>query len=142
MNCGSEHGAKAVHMWASFEVLKCKVSAFSRNTKGNLAITFSLLLIPLIGATGAAVDYSRASQVRTQMQSALDSSVLAGAIENAVETKIATAQKFFQAQVTNSWGPSPTVSFTYDQATKILHGVAEGGAKTRSPRFSASRVSR
>lgn len=45
--------------------------------KGNAAILFALALIPLVGATGAAVDYSMANSNRTSMQKALDATALA-----------------------------------------------------------------
>ncbi len=45
--------------------------------KGNAAILFALSIIPLVGATGAAVDYSLANASRTSMQKALDSTALA-----------------------------------------------------------------
>ena len=43
---------------------------------GNVLITFTLLLIPIIGLVGAAVDYSRAASARTAMQGAVDSTAL------------------------------------------------------------------
>jgi Flp pilus assembly protein TadG len=45
--------------------------------KGNVAILFALSIVPLVGATGAAVDYSMANSARTSMQKALDSTALA-----------------------------------------------------------------
>lgn len=45
--------------------------------RGNAAILFALSIIPLVGATGAAVDYSMANANRTSMQKALDSTALA-----------------------------------------------------------------
>jgi Flp pilus assembly protein TadG len=39
-------------------------------------ITFTLAMIPLIGFTGAAVDYSRANSAKASMQAALDSTAL------------------------------------------------------------------
>ncbi|HMN51313.1 MAG TPA: VWA domain-containing protein [Xanthobacteraceae bacterium] len=45
--------------------------------KGNTAIVFALSLIPIIGATGAALDYSMANSSRTSMQKALDATALA-----------------------------------------------------------------
>jgi Flp pilus assembly protein TadG len=50
---------------------------FARNERGNIAILFGLTLLPLMAATGAAIDYSRASQARNQLQAAADSAVLA-----------------------------------------------------------------
>jgi Flp pilus assembly protein TadG len=43
---------------------------------GNVALTFTLTLIPVIGAIGVAVDYSRANSARTAMQMAIDSTAL------------------------------------------------------------------
>lgn len=45
--------------------------------KGNAAILFALALIPMVGMTGAAVDYSMANSNRASMQKALDSTALA-----------------------------------------------------------------
>jgi len=49
---------------------------FFKDCKGGAAPMLALGLIPLVGAVGAAVDYSRAASVRTAMQSALDSTAL------------------------------------------------------------------
>jgi Flp pilus assembly protein TadG len=49
----------------------------SRSRAGNVAITFSIAIVPIIGAMGAAVDYSMANSNRTSMQKALDSTALA-----------------------------------------------------------------
>jgi Flp pilus assembly protein TadG len=50
---------------------------FWSDAKGNVAILFGLATIPVIGAMGAAVDYSLANLSRTDMQKALDSTALA-----------------------------------------------------------------
>jgi Flp pilus assembly protein TadG len=49
---------------------------FLRNRKGGVAPLLALTAVPLVGIVGAAVDYSRASSVRTAMQAALDSTAL------------------------------------------------------------------
>ena len=46
-------------------------------TSGNTTVTFALAFIPIVGLTGAAVDYSRATSVRTAMQAAANSAALA-----------------------------------------------------------------
>ena len=43
---------------------------------GNTVITFALAFIPLMGLLGAAVDYSRAFQLKTSMQAAADATAL------------------------------------------------------------------
>ncbi len=52
------------------------LAQFLRNRKGGVAPMLALAAIPLIGAVGAAVDYSRANSTRTAMQAALDSTAL------------------------------------------------------------------
>ena len=47
-----------------------------QDRKGGVAPLLALAIIPIVGAVGAAVDYSRANLVRTAMQNALDSSAL------------------------------------------------------------------
>lgn len=49
----------------------------SRGRAGNVAIIFSLAIVPIVGGVGAAVDYSMANSNRTSMQKALDSTALA-----------------------------------------------------------------
>ena len=44
--------------------------------RGNVIITFTLTLIPVMASVGAAVDYSRASSAKAAMQSAVDSTAL------------------------------------------------------------------
>jgi Flp pilus assembly protein TadG len=52
------------------------LGAFRRASSGNVAITFALATIPIIGFVGSAIDYSRASSTRAAMQSALDATAL------------------------------------------------------------------
>src|SRR5437868_13075495 len=53
------------------------LSRFLRNRRGNVAPMFAIAVIPVIGLTGAAIDYSRASSARTGMQAAIDATALA-----------------------------------------------------------------
>ena len=52
-------------------------SRFLRDRRGSVAPMFAIAVIPVIGLTGAAIDYSRASSVRTGMQAAIDATALA-----------------------------------------------------------------
>jgi Flp pilus assembly protein TadG len=63
-------------------IKNCRVSAslFARalrNDKGAVAIMFGLTLVPMLLCVGVAVDYSRATDVRTDLQNATDATVLA-----------------------------------------------------------------
>jgi Flp pilus assembly protein TadG len=49
---------------------------FFRNRDGGVAPFLAIAAIPLMGITGAALDYTRASSARTAMQSALDATAL------------------------------------------------------------------
>ncbi|PRD49683.1 TadE/TadG family type IV pilus assembly protein [Phyllobacterium myrsinacearum] len=52
---------------------------FLKDKRGATAMTFGLLLVPLLGITGLAVDYTMASNERANLQNAADSAALAGA---------------------------------------------------------------
>ncbi|MBC9882752.1 pilus assembly protein [Bradyrhizobium sp. INPA01-394B] len=45
---------------------------FGRDTSGNIAVIFAIACVPLITAVGCAVDYSRATQIRSKLQAAAD----------------------------------------------------------------------
>ena len=50
--------------------------AFRGASAGNVAITFALASLPIVGTVGFAVDYSHANSVKAAMQAALDSTAL------------------------------------------------------------------
>lgn len=65
---------------------------FLGNTSGNIGLTFAAAAIPMIGLTGAAMDYARLTTERADLAQALDSAVLSAAIDRleggAATTKI------------------------------------------------------
>lgn len=63
-----------------------KLSAFGAEQRGNIAITFAFAAIPVIALVGAAVDYSRANQLKAAMQTAVDSTALMLSKEAATDT--------------------------------------------------------
>ncbi|TMJ04268.1 MAG: VWA domain-containing protein [Alphaproteobacteria bacterium] len=52
-------------------------SRFWQDRRGSVAPMFAIAVIPVIGLTGAAIDYSRANSARTGMQAAIDATALA-----------------------------------------------------------------
>jgi Flp pilus assembly protein TadG len=91
---------------------------FAVATDGNIALTFAIVLVPLIAFVGSAVDYSRANMARTSMQAALDSAALmvskdlsAGTITTSQVS--AKAQAYFTALYTNKEASGVTVSANY-----------------------------
>ena len=78
--------------------LSAAISAFARADRGTVAMTLGLTLVPAVGMTGAAIDYSRTNSVKAGMQTALDSTALMLAKEAAIigQAQVnANAQKYF-----------------------------------------------
>jgi Flp pilus assembly protein TadG len=48
------------------------VRRFGRDSRGNIAVLFALSLIPVLSCIGCAIDYSRATQLRSKLQAAID----------------------------------------------------------------------
>src|SRR5690606_38445855 len=49
---------------------------FHRDQRGNIVVMFALSLVPLLGFVGSAVDYSRATMIKSRLQSAVDATAL------------------------------------------------------------------
>jgi Flp pilus assembly protein TadG len=62
-----------LHVWKK---LRHALAGFASARGGNVAITFAMATLPIIGGVGAAVDFSRANSVKSAMQAALDSTAL------------------------------------------------------------------
>jgi Flp pilus assembly protein TadG len=74
--------------------------AFCQANRGNVAMMFGLAIVPTVGLTGAAVDYSRTNAAKAGMQTALDSTALMLAKEAAVVGQAqvnVNAQKYFSS---------------------------------------------
>jgi Flp pilus assembly protein TadG len=76
-----------------------KLSRFTRDARGNVALLFALTLIPLLIGVGVAVDYGRALIVRERLQDAADAAGLAigswvGLTKDEMKVK---AQQYFDA---------------------------------------------
>jgi Flp pilus assembly protein TadG len=66
------------------------IRRFRRDRRGNVLMLFGLALVPLMGVVGVAIDYSRASNARQALNSAIDSAALMAARD---------AQKLTDAQI-------------------------------------------
>ena len=76
-----------------------KIRAFLESKRGNVAMMFTLALIPLMIGAGAGLDFARAMLVRQQMGEALDAAALAVGSTTGLNqtTAQALAQKYFDA---------------------------------------------
>ena len=89
---------------------------FGRAKAGNVAITFAMATLPVIGGVGAAVDYSRANAVKASLQDALDSTALMLSKEAVTDTSSAlqtNALKYFKPLYTPSNTNNVTISASY-----------------------------
>ena len=118
--------------------LVCKTCHLARRFKaqerGNVTLTFALVLVPLLIAVGAAVDYSRANSMRTALQAAVDAAGLMLAKEAAGLTASQISQKA-NVYVTNLFtrpeAQNLMVSSTSDTTTGVsLTLVATASIKT------------
>lgn len=105
-----------------FRDLRNLFNEFCRAREGNLAVIFALAAIPVIGAIGAAVDFSKVSAVKTQMQNSLDAAVLAG-VAQASANQVSTAGNVFDGDIAGKFGTTTTRSFTQN-ADGSLTGTA------------------
>jgi Flp pilus assembly protein TadG len=92
------------------------LSAFRAARGGNVAIIFAFAAIPLLGAVGAAVDYSRANDVKVKLQAAIDSTALMLSKEAATDTSAqlqTNAENYFFAQFNPPGVQNVTINAVY-----------------------------
>ena len=73
--------------------LRRQARRFARRGDGNVALLFGLLALPLLGFTGAAIDYGFATYLETKLQAATDATALA-----LCQTPMATTNAALQSQ--------------------------------------------
>jgi Flp pilus assembly protein TadG len=103
---------------------------FEADNAGNVAITTAVVLPLLVGAAGVGVSYAMGNSTRSDMQNALDSSVLAGVIaSNSGGDPIGTANTVFQSNL-SAWAKSNAngINASFDWSNGILTGQASGTA--------------
>ena len=91
------------------------IGRFRREQRGNIAVIFALALVPMVSAIGCAVDYSRASQIRSKLQVAADAASV-GSIAK-------TSAAFIAAGSMTTDGP---ISVGATDASNIFSGNMSG----------------
>lgn len=84
---------------------------FCRADDGNIAVIFAIALIPIVGLVGAAVDYSKAGDVKVHLQTALDTALLAGSTQTA-DQQVSTATSVFNGNFNGKFASAATATFT------------------------------
>jgi Flp pilus assembly protein TadG len=97
-----------------------RCATFRGDRRGNVAMMFGLVLVPLIGMVGAAIDYTRAAAVQASLQAALDATALAISKSATAMTSAqvqSAAQTFFSGVFSVSGITTPTVTAVYTPAS-------------------------
>ncbi len=102
-------------------IVRGYLSRFCRDTRGNIAPIFAIGMLPIIGLTGTAVDYSNANSARTALQAALDATalMLSKQANGLTQTQLnEKATQYFTANMSNSEAKNITVTpvFTTPQS--------------------------
>ncbi len=106
------------------------LNRFWKDPRGAVAPLLGIAIIPLIGAVGAAVDYSQATATRVAFQNALDSTALMLSKTAATDSSIdlqAQASNFFNAQFSRPGVSNVEVTANYDSSAGskvVLNGTA------------------
>ncbi|MGY8707181.1 pilus assembly protein [Bradyrhizobium sp. 18BD] len=117
---------------------------FARDQRGNIAVIFALCCVPLITMVGCAVDYARATQIRSKLQAAADAASVgsvakaspafaaAGSMtsDGAIPAGVTDATNIFNANVSNLTG------YTLSSITPTV--VKSGSTVTSTVTFSAT----
>ncbi|WP_027577054.1 TadE/TadG family type IV pilus assembly protein [Bradyrhizobium sp. WSM1743] len=117
---------------------------FVNDRRGNIAVIFALACVPLITVVGCAVDYSRATQIRSKLQAAADAASVgsiakaspgfaaAGSMtsDGTIPAGVSDAQNIFNANVANLTG------YTLNGLTPTM--VKSGSTVTSTVSFTAS----
>jgi Flp pilus assembly protein TadG len=126
---------------AIFSRVRNAARRFARADRGNVAVIFAIAAVPIITFVGAAIDYSRATNARSSMQSALDSTVLMLS-KDLTDSKITPtqitekAQIYFNALYTNTDAQSVAVSASYTQSNGSLGSTIQvSGSGTVATEF-------
>ena len=118
--------------------LRDRMRAFVADQRGNVAITFGIAAVPLVMATGAAVDYSVANGAKAKLDALADAAALTAvnkpAMALTVEVAKKNAENMFKAQaslikgvtlgdvsvkLTETTGRSSLVTYTATTATTL-----------------------
>ena len=97
---------------------------FRKARSGNVGIVFALAFVPIVVGAGTALDYSRASKSRTNLQALTDAAALAGAAspDTSQTARIAAAKSFFPDEAASTfqsfdYRPGATISVAGDSVT-------------------------
>src|SRR5438876_922770 len=108
---------------ALMAILRNGLQHFRADQAGNVAVIFTLALVPIVGFVGSGVDYSRGNSAKTAMQMAADATVLALAkyAASLSSTQLTEqANSTFKALLTRPEAENVQVAATYSTRGNLL----------------------
>ena len=72
---------------------------YGADSRGNVAIVFTLAAIPVIGGVGVAIDYTRAYRVQSDLQYSVDAAALAGASQVSADAVSGTVDDYMASNL-------------------------------------------
>lgn len=124
--------------------LRLLLNRFRNDRSGNIAVIFTLAILPVLSAVGCAIDYSRATQLRSKLQAAIDAAsvgsvaksapgfIAAGAMtgDGPIPAGVTDATNIFTANMNGVSG------YTLNSITPVMKKI--GSVITSTVQFSAS----
>lgn len=115
-------------------MMRNRVRSFCADRRGNIALTFALIVTPLLIAVGCSLDYVRALNVKTKLQNDLDAALIA-AIKD-VDTKNETQLKSSVVNWMTALQGSATAyslsigDINLDMSSSTIKATVRGGVPT------------
>jgi Flp pilus assembly protein TadG len=105
---------------------------FAKDRRGSIVVIFALVLIPVLAAVGAAIDFSRAGNAKNRLQTSLDAALLAAARDATLDDnqKIAFAQSMFTANFDLGYGLQPATPVITISSSGTVTGTVNASLDT------------
>jgi Flp pilus assembly protein TadG len=103
------------------------LGGFGRNDRAAVALVFGVSVVPFMLAAGVALDYSRALDLKTELQAALDAGALAAAASRSLsdDQRITLAKTTFTSNFRSRYGVEPVPTVT------LVDGTVQASAAPR-----------
>jgi Flp pilus assembly protein TadG len=102
------------------------LGGFGRNDRAAVALVFGVSVVPFMLAAGVALDYSRALDLKTELQAALDAGALAAAASRSLsdDERITLARTTFTSNFRSRFGVEPVPTVTLVDGTVRANAAA------------------
>jgi Flp pilus assembly protein TadG len=109
-------------------VVRNTLRRFWQARDGQISVVFTIAIIPIVVAIGAAVDFGKSSDVKAQLQKSVDAALLAGVVQPTAQ-QISTANSVFQSNFKGRFGTTASAGFTANNDGSLT-GTASTNVQT------------